>query len=104
MCSNSRARGCWNSFGAPCDLAGRQTMSSLTGILYELEGFDTQFRHEVEQAHRRAAGASDDDWRALDRDEAKLARDRRNLVDAITEYGPSPEFKRKHDELDGRKR
>lgn len=100
MCTHSRDWGCWNSVGVDCSIAATKVMDALRQALYELDGFDAQFRHEVEQAHQRGAGISEGDWRKLERGEEKQMRDRQNIVDAIAEYGPSPEFKTKLNELD----
>ena len=99
MCANAREWRCWNSIGVDCLIVGKKILAAITNSLYELDGFDTQFRELVRQAHGRTVGASADQWKSLDANERKLNREMDNLVAAMAELGPTPEIKLKHGEL-----
>jgi hypothetical protein len=79
-------------------------MEAITQSLFQLEGFDAQFREDVQKAHQRGVGVEAELWRQLDRDEDKVVRDRKNVMDAIAEYGPSAAIKQKLVELEERQR
>jgi hypothetical protein len=89
MCNGARAWECWNSIGFNGETAARRTVAALTDQLYRLAGFDAQFREMVDEAHRaddRDAGRPAEIARRAD----ALARQKRNLLDAVREVGPSP--------------
>jgi hypothetical protein len=84
-------------------LACKGVLRAIRGFLYELDGFDAQFRDLVEQTHRERVGESAEAWRILDVEQTKLAAEIANLMEAIKQFGPTPEIKAAHDNLSQRK-
>jgi hypothetical protein len=99
MCCNAREWHCWNSMGVPCDLAATAVMGALNDVLNELEGFDAPFRELITQVHRERVGVSADQWKQLDAEDGTVARGMANLIDAMKQFGPTPEIKAVLDDL-----
>jgi site-specific DNA recombinase len=99
MCSNSRNWHCWNSVGVDCALAASKVTYELSSMLYELDRFDDQFRELVRHAYQNDRDNPAERWRLLEKNEAKLESQTRNLMNAVAEFGPSPELSQKLDEL-----
>jgi site-specific DNA recombinase len=93
MCANSRHWYCWNSVGVPSGMSASAVIGATRDFLYELEGFDAQFRELVEQAHQERVGVSAEQWSRLETEEAKLTVEMANLIKAMKEFGPTPEIK-----------
>src|SRR5438046_1510314 len=93
MCNGSRRWACWNSIGFSGALAAQRVVEAITTELAALDGFDDQFREILETASR----ASDADparvWAELDRNEKEVMRKQENLLAAIADFGPKPEFR-----------
>jgi hypothetical protein len=90
MCSNAREWQCWNSIGYNGELAVTRLKEVITGEIYQLNGFDDQYRELVQFAGRTDR---DDVARRLERlksDEHVLARKKQNFVEAIGKYGVQP--------------
>jgi site-specific DNA recombinase len=100
MCSGSREWLCWNSVGYDGALAVQKVRDLITAQLYQLDGFDDQFRGLVAAAARGAAGDSAQRWEQLKKGEVALARAQGNVTASIAEYGPMPFIKQKLAEID----
>ncbi len=83
MCSAARERGCWNSVGFPGPLAAKKLVQAVTEILFELDGFDDQFRAMVDQAKTGGANGFAARRRKLESDESELRRERNNVMQLI---------------------
>jgi site-specific DNA recombinase len=101
-CSNIRDWHCWNSFGVSCEMAATEVMRAITEFVYELDGFADQFKDLVEQAHRERVCVSADQWKQLDAEDGKVAREMANLVDSMKMFGPTPEIKAALDDVKNR--
>lgn len=99
MCTNSRGWQCWNSVGAPCDLAATAVMSAITKSLHELDGFDAQFKDLVGRAHWERVDVSADQWKQLETEDSKLAKEMANLIESMKVFGPTSEIKAALDDL-----
>ncbi len=99
MCSGSRGRRCWNSFGLGGALAGDAVANALAAELERLDGYDAQLRAMVADAGRRGGADTDRRWAELTRAEAAVATRRTNTAEAIATYGPMPMFADKLAEL-----
>jgi site-specific DNA recombinase len=100
MCANSRDSHCWNSVGVPCGMAGNAVIGAINEFLYELDGFESQFRELVEQAHRERVGTSAEQWTKLEKAEKRLEIQMGNIVEAMAEYGPTKRITAKQKELE----
>ncbi|MEX0612342.1 MAG: hypothetical protein WD738_00295 [Pirellulales bacterium] len=98
-CANIRDWRCWNTVGVSCELAAKEVMRAITKFLYELDGFDAQFKELVEQAHRERIGVSADRWKQLDAEDTKAAREMANLIESMKMFGPTPEIKAALDDV-----
>ncbi len=100
MCANSRQWHCWNSFGINGPLVHERLVGVITAELYNLQGFDAQFSELVRAAGKDISGGLARRWEQQERDEAKLAQQHENVVNAIAEYGPRPKLKDKLNTLE----
>jgi hypothetical protein len=104
MCNGSRQWACWNSFGFSGSLAAQKVVEAITAELAALDGFDDQFREILEAASRASNADPARLWAELDRDEKEVMRKQENLLAAITDFGPKPEFRDKLAELEAQQR
>jgi site-specific DNA recombinase len=104
MCCGSRELRCWNSVGFNGELAARKLLDAVLKGLDGLEGFDDQFAEMVRIARREVDGDHPERWAQLQRDEATLARQQHNMVEAIKQFGPSDLLRTEMADLDQRKR
>jgi site-specific DNA recombinase len=101
MCCRSREWRCWNSVGFNGSLAANKLVDLITAELYQLNGFDEQFRELVRQAKLQGGADPMRCWEKMHRDEESLAREKENLVAAIAAYGPKPMFEERLIALEG---
>ncbi len=104
MCSGAREWRCWNSIGFAGALAGQKVIEAITSKLYQLNGFDAQFRDMVLNASKEASGGLSHRWTKLRRDEEQFNREKENLKLAIKTHGPRPILEEVMAELDARAR
>lgn len=104
MCCGAREWRCWNAFGFNGALVAQRLVEVITAELYQLDGFDNQFRALVERAKQEGSGELAQRWDKLKRDEETLAREKENILAAIAEYGPKPMFENKLLELETKER
>jgi site-specific DNA recombinase len=104
MCSASRKWQCWHSIGFDGQLATERIASHVTSAMYQLDGFDKQYAELVESSVRSSSGGSSERLKQLARDEAAVARERKNLVDAILKYGERPMLQETLDSFDDREK
>jgi hypothetical protein len=97
-CANIREWHCWNTFGVSCELAAKKVISALTDFVYGLDGFADEFKDLVQQVHRERVCVSADQWKRLDAEDNKVAREMANLIDSMKMFGPTPEIKAALDE------
>jgi hypothetical protein len=102
MCSNARHWHCWNSIGFNGELAAKRIVEAITGELYKLGDFDSQFADLVRAAHQHGSSGSADRWQRLRYDEETLARQKANLMSAILELGARPMFEEQLKAFDAR--
>lgn len=95
MCAGSRERLCWNSLGFNGSLASCKLVEAITGQLCQVEQFDEQFATMVKAAGNEATVGCSDRWEKLRYDEDTLAKEKDNLLAAITCFGPRPMFREK---------
>ncbi len=104
MCSGSRQWLCWDSVGYDGRLAVVKLVDRIAAELYQLEGFDDQYRELVEKAARDDRPDIAGRRNKLRNDEQSLAMQKSNLQNAIMEYGPKQMFKEKLDEIEALER
>lgn len=90
MCSGAREWRCWNSFGFNGQLAAQRVSEAILTELYELDGFDDQFRELVREAGNDLCQSTVKTEDRVRRAEEAIASEKENLVAAIAEYGPGP--------------
>ena len=90
MCARSRESKCWNSVGFNGPLFVDRLTSAIFDRLNALQGLDHQFRALVADANKSRSVNSE--LSKLQRDEAALERERKNVMDAIVKYGPQNMF------------
>ena len=99
MCKGSRDWRCWNSIAFDGTVAAKRLVEVITTELYRLDGFDAQFFELVSSAVEIQTRGSADRWKTLERDEARLTRQRENVKAAIVEFGANSLTKEMLDEL-----
>jgi hypothetical protein len=88
MCSGSHKYSCWNSIHIDGALALDRVRTAITDVLYQLEGFDDQFRELVEVAACERSNGSAGQLRQIEADEVQLQREKDNLLASIKKIGP----------------
>ncbi len=103
MCNGSREHRCWNSIGVPGGLLAGRIVDRILLRLDALDGFDDQWADLVRSTYEdRVDVGRERSQLSADRD--RLESFRKNLVDAIAEYGIRDEFADRLEELDERER
>ena len=100
MCGGSKDWRCWNSFGFNGPLACRKLVEAVTAALFDLDGFEGQFRSLVERARRERVGDESAFLADLSRREAAAALKKENLLAGVAAYGPKPMFQAPLEDLD----
>jgi hypothetical protein len=104
MCSGAREWRCWNSVG----FDGPDAVAAVTGEIMSglgrLDGFDGQWRELVEAAARERGAGPAEALARLARDEEALAREKRNVADAVAKCGAFGLLAEKLKELEDRER
>ncbi len=88
MCSGSHKYRCWNSIHIDGAIAVDRIRTAITDVLYQLEGFDEQFRQIVHDASVDLGDKSSAQLKLLEADDAQLAREKLNLLASIKQIGP----------------
>ncbi|MBM4089616.1 MAG: hypothetical protein FJ276_09345 [Planctomycetes bacterium] len=104
MCSGTREWHCWNSIGFPGRLAAERLVQAITGELYQLQGFESQFAEMVAATTEQLQTNTAQQWERLHRNEEKLAREMEHLADAIAKLGARPLLANKLSELEDRQK
>lgn len=99
MCSNARCWQCWNTIGFNGADAAAEIQKIITSELYQLDGFDDQYRELVGRAGRTDHSDIAQKWQRLECDEGKLAKAEQNFADAIEKCGVDPIFEKKLEQL-----
>ncbi len=73
-------------------------------MLYQLEGFDEQFRQIVHDASLNSGDKSSAQLKLLEADEAQLAREKLHLLASIKQFGPKPILLDEVEAIEGRER
>jgi hypothetical protein len=102
-CSNIRGWGCWYSIGLSIEIAATKVMGAITEFVFELDGFADQFKDLIEQAYREQVCVSAEQWKQLEVEDAKVAREIANLIDSMKMFGPTPEIKAALDKVQQRR-
>ncbi len=100
MCSGSHSYSCWNSIHIDGAIVVERVNTVITQTLFDLEGFDTQFRNLVETAAQSIEGSFGEQMTQLIAEEKELARESSNVVAAIKAVGISPMLKDELGKLD----
>jgi site-specific DNA recombinase len=89
QCNGARSWKCWNAVGFNGQLAAERIVEQIRFELFNLVGFDAQFAALV-AASREPNGTTAGKLDELKRRGEELARQKRHLVDALKQSGPSP--------------
>ncbi len=100
MCSGSHSYSCWNSIHIDGAVVVERVKSVITQKLFDLEGFDAQFRDLVETAAQSIEGSFGEQMTQLLAEERELARESSNVVAAIKAVGISSMLKDELGKLD----
>ncbi|OAI53255.1 hypothetical protein AYO44_04290 [Planctomycetaceae bacterium SCGC AG-212-F19] len=92
MCAGPRNWTCWNCVGFNGALAVQRIIEATTAELYQLEGFDDQFRAMAREADREGGADLTERRAKLKREQQAVDHEKRNFLEAIREYGPKPMF------------
>jgi site-specific DNA recombinase len=90
MCSGSHSYSCWNSIHIDGKIVVEHVKSTITQTLFDLDGFDTQFRELVETAAQSIDGSVGQQLTQLAADEQLLERESNHVLAAIKAVGISP--------------
>lgn len=100
MCARSREWKCWNSVGFSGPLFVERLTSAIFDQLDALQGFDEQFRSLVAEADK--SGSINSEISRVQSEVEALARERKNVMDAIAKYGPQDMFDERMAEMSRR--
>jgi hypothetical protein len=100
MCSGSKNALCWNSLAIPGAFTVERIVREITTAVYQLDGFDEQFRSIVEGVASGAGLDFDRRFEDLRRREVQAARERSNFLEAIRQHGSRPMFDQVIKDLD----
>ncbi len=104
MCSGSHKYQCWNSIHIDGAIVVDRIRTAITDVLYQLEGFDEQFRQIVHDASRNSGDQSLAQLKQIEADEAQLAREKLNLLASIKQIGPMQMLLDEIGAIEGRER
>ena len=104
MCSGSREWRCWNSVGFNGPLTARKLADQVFDGLRQLEGVEAQFAHLVDRAQRVGKEGLPTKWESWRRRKASHENAKRNLQEALREFGPRSLIKEQLDSLEAEER
>lgn len=104
MCAGVRDWKCWNSVGVPGSFAADRIVEAIVCKLYEIDDFSDQFARILRQAREDPAGNLAQRWTQLKGVEVQLAKERKNLKEAIAQLGLRPVLQETLEELEGREK
>lgn len=104
MCSGSHKYRCWNSIHIDGALVVERVRTAITDVLYQLDGFDDQFRQIVDTAHHDLTKTSDAPLKQVEIEEDQLAREKANLLASIKMFGPKQMILDEVEAIEGRER
>jgi site-specific DNA recombinase len=104
MCSGAREWRCWNSIGFNGPLAARKLADFVFNSLQQLQGVNDQFAELVHRAQRVGKEGLPAKWEAWRRRKAKHEIAKRNVQDALREFGARPLIKEQLDALEAEER
>ncbi len=87
-CSGSSNYLCWNSIHIDGRFVVDRVRAAITEVLYQLEGFDDQFRQILEEVQLRSENNPSAQLKQIEAEVAQVAREKENLLAAIKNYGP----------------
>jgi site-specific DNA recombinase len=90
MCKGSREWLCWNSVGYSGALAVEWLVQAISSELYDLSGFDEQYRELVQRARHDVGGGLTDRRNQLRRDAESLAKRTDNVKAVVAARGMEP--------------
>jgi len=99
VCSGARTWSCWNTIGFNGAFAARAIIEQVWLQLSGLTGIEQQMSALVRESIRSTA-ANVEDAEVLSTEQSELDRKKRNLTDAIAEYGPQDTFSAKLVEIE----
>jgi len=104
LCSGSHKYLCWNSIGINGAVVVDRVRTAITEVLYQLEGFDDQFRQLVELARNGSVDRAHAPRKQIAAEEVQLVREKENLLAALKALGPKPMIVDEIEALEGRER
>jgi len=104
MCSGSNKHLCWNSIHIDGALVVERVRTAITDVLYQLDGFDDQFRQIVDVARYDSGGDSSVLLKQIEAEEVQLAREKTNLLASIKKFGPKQMIVDEVEAIEGRER
>ncbi|MBL8827521.1 MAG: recombinase family protein [Planctomycetaceae bacterium] len=104
MCSGSHSYSCWNSIHIDGKIATERVLAAINDTLYQLDGFDAQFRSMVKSSVRTASGTNQDQLHEVDSQQQLIDRESANLLKAFKSFGTSPLLENELRELEQRRR
>jgi len=104
MCSGSYNYLCWNSIAIDGSLVVDRVRAAITEVLYQLEGFDDQFRQILDEVQHRPDNNPSAQLKQLETDVLQLAREKENLLAAMKMFGPKDMILHEIEAIEGRER
>ncbi len=104
MCSGSSDYFCWNSFHIDGRFVVDRVRAEITEVLYQLEGFDDQFRQILEEVQLRSEINPSAQLKQFEAEAAQVAREKDNLLAAIKNFGPKEMILNEIEAIEGRER
>jgi site-specific DNA recombinase len=104
MCSGAREWKCWNSVGFNGPLAARILLQAISDRLSRVQGVEQQYRQLVFTAKNEGNLGVEQRRTAVHREEQALAREKKNIIDSIVQFGPREILKEKLAEIDNREK
>lgn len=92
MCSGVRYWRCWNSFGIDGNLITRKIVEAIWEKLDHIDCLNEQFAEMLQIIARDLEGGVSERWKRLISEEEKLKKAKSNVMAAIREFGPRPDF------------
>jgi len=99
FCSGAKAYGCWNGTSVSGTLVRKKLVAAIYQSIESLPEFDQVMIDSVKIKVEKAAGSRTAEMEALTKREEKLQRQRKNLMDAVKAWGPSPDLSNEMSEI-----
>ncbi len=104
MCSGSYNYFCWNSIHIDGRFVVDRVRTEITKVLYQLEGFDDQFRQILDEVQLQSENKPSAQLKQLEADGVQLALEKENLLAAMRMFGPKEMIVNDIDAIESRER